>query len=209
MCCPTRNKKVIISSYSNGGSTICRIHTTVVVFWREKSTTSLSEDRLLRILYIHWSKRGVRRWRRRTTIIRMQMYTSSNPDNSDNYLLKRSSPPPPTTNIPSHCPNTHPTIHTTTTLDASSVPNHHHSVILSHPTIFYILIMETTERFAYYGFRAIVFLYLLQSLQYNETTAIALYGYNSSLSYLTPLLRRCHLGESISHDFVFQRIVPH
>ena len=154
------------------------------------------------------TKCGVRRWRRRTTIIRMQMYTSSNPDNSDNYLLKRSLPPPPTTNIPSHCPNTHPTIHTTTTLDASSVPNHHHSVILSHPTIFYILIMETTERFAYYGFRAIVLLYLLQSLQYNETSAIALYGYNSSLSYLTPLLRRCHLGESISHDFVFQRIVP-
>ena len=39
-------------------------------------------------------------------------------------------------------------------------------------------------------------------------TAIALYGYNSSLSYLTPLLCRCHLGESISHDVVFQRIVP-
>ena len=39
-------------------------------------------------------------------------------------------------------------------------------------------------------------------------TAIALYGYNSSLSYLTSLLCRFHLGESISHDFVFQRIVP-
>ena len=70
------------------------------------------------------------------------------PDNSHDHFLKRSSPPPPpTTNIPSHCPNTHPTTRTTTTLDASSVPNHHRSVILSYPTIFCILIMEMAERF--------------------------------------------------------------
>jgi dipeptide/tripeptide permease len=60
--------------------------------------------------------------------------------------------------------------------------------ILSHPTLLYILIMEMAERFAYYGFRAILVLYFVQTLHYDETTAIALYGYNSSWSYLTPLL---------------------
>ena len=60
--------------------------------------------------------------------------------------------------------------------------------MISHPTIPYILVMETAERFAYYGFRAILVRYLMESLHYRESQAIAAYGYNSSASYLTPLL---------------------
>jgi dipeptide/tripeptide permease len=56
------------------------------------------------------------------------------------------------------------------------------------PVIWCILITETAERFAYYGFRAVLVLYFLNSLGYKETTAIALYGYHSALCNFTPLV---------------------
>jgi dipeptide/tripeptide permease len=62
------------------------------------------------------------------------------------------------------------------------------SFFIHHPIILYILITETVERFVYYGFRAILVFYLMKELQYTETIAIALYGYNSSLSYFTPII---------------------
>jgi dipeptide/tripeptide permease len=74
---------------------------------------------------------------------------------------------------------------TTTTTTAQTTA---FRILLQHPTILYILSMEIAERFAYYGFRALLIVYLTQVLHYKESTAIALYGYNSSLSYMTPLL---------------------
>jgi proton-dependent oligopeptide transporter, POT family len=64
----------------------------------------------------------------------------------------------------------------------------HMKATIQNPIVYIIFLVEVAERFAYYGFRAILILYLIRSLQYSETTAIALYGYNSSLSYFTPLL---------------------
>jgi proton-dependent oligopeptide transporter, POT family len=55
------------------------------------------------------------------------------------------------------------------------------------PVILCILVTETAERFAYYGFRAVLVLYFLHELNFAETTAIALYGYHSSLCNFTPL----------------------
>ncbi len=76
----------------------------------------------------------------------------------------------------------------TTTSQRTNKDNSLFLQMISHPTIPYILVMETAERFAYYGFRAILVRYLMQSLHYSESDAIAAYGYNSSASYLTPLL---------------------
>lgn len=56
------------------------------------------------------------------------------------------------------------------------------------PVVWCILISETAERFAYFGFRAILVLYLTTELEYTESAAIAVYAYNSSLAYFTPLL---------------------
>jgi dipeptide/tripeptide permease len=56
------------------------------------------------------------------------------------------------------------------------------------PVIWCILITETAERFAYFGFRAILVLYFTMELKYSENQAIAVYAYNSSFAYFTPLL---------------------
>mmetsp|Transcript_7293 Transcript_7293/g.10436 ORF Transcript_7293/g.10436 Transcript_7293/m.10436 type:complete len:513 (-) Transcript_7293:50-1588(-) len=51
-----------------------------------------------------------------------------------------------------------------------------------------ILLTETAERFAYYGFRAILILYLTQALRLKDGDAIARYSFMTSFAYCTPLL---------------------
>jgi len=51
-----------------------------------------------------------------------------------------------------------------------------------------ILLTETAERFAYYGFRAILTLYLTERLQFTSSQAISVYAYTTSFAYFTPLL---------------------
>lgn len=50
-----------------------------------------------------------------------------------------------------------------------------------------ILLTETAERFAYYGFRAILILYFTEQLNLDETTSIAFFAYTTSLAYVMPL----------------------
>jgi dipeptide/tripeptide permease len=56
------------------------------------------------------------------------------------------------------------------------------------PVVCCILITETAERFSYFGFRAILVLYFTRALEYQETTAIALFAYMTCLAYLSPIL---------------------
>jgi dipeptide/tripeptide permease len=66
------------------------------------------------------------------------------------------------------------------------------------PVIWCILVTETAERFAYFGFRAILVLYFTMELEYTESQAIALFAYTTCLAYLSPiagaLLADGHLG---------------
>lgn len=66
------------------------------------------------------------------------------------------------------------------------------------PAVLSILVTETAERFSYFGFRAILVLYFTRSLNYEESTAIALFAYMTCLAYLSPvlgaLLADGHLG---------------
>jgi proton-dependent oligopeptide transporter, POT family len=56
------------------------------------------------------------------------------------------------------------------------------------PVVCCILITETVERFAYFGFRAILVLYFIHALKVNEDNAIALYAYVTCLAYASPIL---------------------
>ena len=56
------------------------------------------------------------------------------------------------------------------------------------PVVWCILITETGERFAYYGFRAVLVLYFTQALHYTEAQSIALFAYTTALAYLSPVL---------------------
>jgi len=56
------------------------------------------------------------------------------------------------------------------------------------PRVLSILIMEAAERFAYYGFRAVLVLYFVNHLHYSKTVAISLYAYTSFFAYFTPLI---------------------
>ena len=51
------------------------------------------------------------------------------------------------------------------------------------PIIWCILLCETAERFAYFGFRAILVLYFTTELHYDESKAISLFAYVASLAY--------------------------
>lgn len=66
------------------------------------------------------------------------------------------------------------------------------------PVVWCILITETVERFAYFGFRAVLVLYFTNSLEYGEETAIALFAYVTCLAYASPILGAfladAHLG---------------
>lgn len=55
------------------------------------------------------------------------------------------------------------------------------------PVIWCILVTETAERFAYFGFRAILVLYFTIELEYSDSQAIALFAYVTCLAYLSPL----------------------
>eukprot|EP00934_Nitzschia_sp_Nitz4_P000545 Nitzschia sp. Nitz4//scaffold75_size92586//58790//60604//NITZ4_004861-RA/size92586-processed-gene-0.24-mRNA-1//1//CDS//3329557723//545//frame0 len=60
--------------------------------------------------------------------------------------------------------------------------------ILWNPVVLSILITETAERVAYFGFRAVLVLYFTQSLQLEDSTAVSLFAGTSGLSYFSPLL---------------------
>lgn len=51
-----------------------------------------------------------------------------------------------------------------------------------------IILNEICERFSYYGFRAILSLYLSEVLDFSEDQSIAIYSYFSALAYCTPLI---------------------
>lgn len=58
-----------------------------------------------------------------------------------------------------------------------------------HPKGLYVLFAtEMWERFSYYGMRAILVLFLVNALQYDEAFASNIYGSYTSLVYLTPLV---------------------
>jgi len=56
------------------------------------------------------------------------------------------------------------------------------------PVIWNILAVETGERFAYFGFRAVLVLYFTDALQYDDRTSIAYFAYTTCLAYLSPIL---------------------
>jgi dipeptide/tripeptide permease len=57
-----------------------------------------------------------------------------------------------------------------------------------NPVIGCILAMEGSERFAYFGFRAILVLYFTQALQYKDNDAIAYFAYTTALAYSSPVV---------------------
>lgn len=69
----------------------------------------------------------------------------------------------------------------------TSNTSHESSSWLS-PVIWNILAVETAERFAYFGFRAILVLYFTIELEYDDRQAIAFFAYTTCLAYLSPIL---------------------
>ena len=70
-----------------------------------------------------------------------------------------------------------------------------------HPKGLYLLFcVEMWERFAYYGMRALLVLYMIESLAYSAQTAGKIYGLYTGLVYLTPLL-----GGYIADRYLGQR----
>lgn len=67
------------------------------------------------------------------------------------------------------------------------IDNHQSPWTLFPPAVVAILLTETAERFSYYGFRAILVLYLTTQLDFSESTAISLFAYMTSFSTLMPL----------------------
>jgi dipeptide/tripeptide permease len=57
-----------------------------------------------------------------------------------------------------------------------------------NPVIGCILAMEGSERFAYFGFRAILVIYFTQALQYKDNDAIAYFAYTTTLAYSSPVV---------------------
>jgi dipeptide/tripeptide permease len=72
---------------------------------------------------------------------------------------------------------------TTTTITKGSPTS-----ILYNIVVLSILITETAERVAYYGFRAILVLYFTSGLQFTESTSVSLCAGTVSIAYLSPLL---------------------
>ncbi len=66
-------------------------------------------------------------------------------------------------------------------------PKQHHS-ILRDKVILSILVTETAERVAYFGFRAVLVLYFTNGLKFSEATSVSLFASVSGLAYLSPLL---------------------
>ena len=60
---------------------------------------------------------------------------------------------------------------------------------LKHPKGLYVLFAtEMWERFNYYGMRAILVLFLVKAMAFNQNDASQVYGSYTGLIYLTPLL---------------------
>ena len=71
----------------------------------------------------------------------------------------------------------------------------------NHPKGLYLLFfVEMWERFSFYGMRALLILYMIQSLLYTTQQAGNIYGIYTGLVYLTPLL-----GGYIADRFIGQR----
>ena len=89
-----------------------------------------------------------------------------------------------------HNPDVPEALSSTDDKTTTSFQNHHqgndHHVLT--PVTLCILAAETGERFAYFGFRAILVLYFVNALELEETDAIACYAYTTSLAYLSPLV---------------------
>ena len=70
-----------------------------------------------------------------------------------------------------------------------------------HPKGLYLLfLVEMWERFSYYGMRALIVLYMIQTLAYSAQEAGNIYGLYTGFVYLTPLL-----GGYIADRFLGQR----
>lgn len=67
------------------------------------------------------------------------------------------------------------------------VPEKHQS-ILRNKVILSILVTETAERIAYFGFRAVLVLYFTNGLKFSESTSVSLFASVSGLAYLSPLV---------------------
>ena len=65
--------------------------------------------------------------------------------------------------------------------------NNDNDRIILTPVVICILVTETAERFAYFGFRAVLVLYFKEELLYSDTQAIALFAYTTCFAYLSPL----------------------
>ena len=63
------------------------------------------------------------------------------------------------------------------------------AVAEKHPKGLYVLFAtEMWERFNYYGMRAILVLFLVKAMAFNQNDASQVYGSYTGLIYLTPLL---------------------
>jgi len=62
------------------------------------------------------------------------------------------------------------------------------SSVLWNRVVLSILITETAERIAYFGFRAVLVLYFTHGLQFSESTAVSLCASTVALSYFSPLM---------------------
>jgi len=58
----------------------------------------------------------------------------------------------------------------------------------NHPKGLYVLFFtEMWERFSYYGNRAIISLFMIKALLYDNSTTSSIYGYYTGFVYLTAL----------------------
>ena len=57
-----------------------------------------------------------------------------------------------------------------------------------HKGLYLLFFVEMWERFSYYGMRALLVLYMIQTLMYSTREAGTIYGWYTGLVYLTPLL---------------------
>ena len=62
-----------------------------------------------------------------------------------------------------------------------------------------VLVMEASERFSYYGFRAVLVLYFSNYLGFSDSLSVSLFSYMSSLAYFSPLL-----GAVVSDSYLGQ-----
>jgi len=63
------------------------------------------------------------------------------------------------------------------------------STLKGHPMgLYLVFVTSTSERFSYYGMRAIFILFLTQALLFDRETASSIYGSYTGLVYLTPLI---------------------